>query len=61
MLRKVFSFLQNVNNTNKIYENDAVNNDVEFKYLTKERKNKKLKEIFSNLPRFETRGLYSGV
>ena len=57
MLRKVFSFLQNVNNTNKIYENDAVNNDVEFKYLTKERKNKKLKEIFSNLPRFETERL----
>ena len=39
-------FVKNDNNAN-----------IEFKYLTKEKKAKKLKEVFSNLPRFETKRL----
>ena len=31
--------------------------NIEFRYMTKEKKGKKLKEVFSNLPRFETKRL----
>jgi len=36
-------------------ERDNIN--IEFIYLTKEKKSKKIKEVFSNLPRFETKRL----
>ena len=51
MFHKVFSFLK-IPHINK---NDGIETD--FKYMTKERKIKKLKEVFSNLPRFETKRL----
>lgn len=49
MFHKVFSFLKFINKNNRA--------EPDFKYLTKEKKSKKLKEIFSNLPRFETKRL----
>ena len=51
MFHKVFSFLR----IPQILKDDDF--DIEFKYMTKEKKSKKLKEVFSNLPRFETRRL----
>ena len=53
MFHKVFSFFK----IPRIVKNDDENGEIEFKYLTKEKKGKKLKEVFSNLPRFETKRL----
>jgi len=52
MFHKVLSFL----GIPQFIKDDKYDN-VEFKYMTKDRKNRKLKEIFSNLPRFETKRL----
>ncbi|MCL2096111.1 MAG: GNAT family N-acetyltransferase [Oscillospiraceae bacterium] len=61
MFSKVFSFL-NLNFANpaavkKDGGNSGVLPPLRFKYMTKEQKNKKLRETFSNIPRFETRRL----
>ena len=54
MFHRVFSFFNL-----KIPRNHIKNADgnIQFKYLTKEKKNKRLKEIFANPPRLETRRL----
>ena len=52
MFHKVFSFFR-MPRANK---NDG-GAEIEFKYMTKEKKYRKLKEVFSNLPRFETKRL----
>jgi len=51
MFHKVFSFLR----IPRINKNSRA--EIDFRYMTKEKKAKKLKEIFSNLPRFETKRL----
>ena len=56
MFHKVFSFFK-FPRANKPSKNDNGNSEIGFKYLTKEKKSRKLKEIFSNLPRFETKRL----
>ena len=56
MFHKVFSFLK-IQCQNKNNRNGNIKTAVEFKYLTKEKKSKKIKEIFSNIPRLETRRL----
>ena len=53
MFRRIISFFKTPDFSEA--DNDGV--EIEFKYLTKDRKRKKLKEIFSNLPRFETKRL----
>jgi len=55
MFCKILSFLKIPYNKKNQDGDDDIK--LEFKYLTKEKKNKKLKEVFSNLPRFETRRL----
>ena len=55
MFHKVFSFLNlKMPRAVKNYGKGA---EIDFKYMTKDKKTKKLKEIFSNLPRFETKRL----
>jgi ribosomal-protein-alanine N-acetyltransferase len=60
MFHKVFSFL-GIPYKDKRNDSNANGNaggvKIQFKYLTKDKKNKRLKEVFSNLPRFETRRL----
>ena len=53
MLHKVFSFLK----IPLIRKNADDDIEIPFKYLTKDKKGKQLKTVFSNLPRFETKRL----
>ena len=51
MFHKVFSFLR----LPRVNKNHSA--EIDFKYLAKEKKSKKLKEVFANLPRVETKRL----
>jgi ribosomal-protein-alanine N-acetyltransferase len=56
MFNKFFSLL-NIRPSAGNVKEDTDSYPVQFRYMTKERKAKQLQEIFSNLPRFETRRL----
>ena len=53
MFCRVLSFLKIPYNK----KNQDSRPDIKFKYLTKDKKSRRLKEVFSNLPRFETKRL----